>query len=50
MTNFCTCCDRQIVEEVFLADPYEEGDYSAYCSWECIEYAEQEHQESSKKE
>lgn len=49
MTNFCTCCDRQIVEEVTLADPYDEGEVSVYCSWGCVDYCEKEHQESLKK-
>lgn len=43
--SFCSCCHELIVGEVVKTDAYNDGDEDDYCSWECVEYVQEQHQE-----
>ena len=43
--TFCSCCHELITEEVVRTDAYNDGEEADYCSWECVEHVQEQHQE-----
>lgn len=43
--NRCACCGEVIVGEVEKADPWQDGVDLDFCSAECVEHCEEQHQE-----
>lgn len=45
IAKFCNCCHEQIIGEVVEANPWNDETVAEFCSWECVEHTEDQHQE-----